>query len=54
MAHGDRDQLIPLAQGQKLYDAAGQPKRFYLLQGLGHNDPLPIGFYDSLNDFLRQ
>ncbi len=54
IAHGDRDQVIPLSQGQRLYDAAGGLKRFYLLKGLGHNDPLPADFFDKLNDFLRQ
>ncbi|HEX7956305.1 MAG TPA: alpha/beta hydrolase, partial [Pyrinomonadaceae bacterium] len=27
VAHGDRDELIPVAQGRKLFDAAREPKR---------------------------
>ena len=35
--HGDRDELIPLAQGQALFDAAREPKSLYLVANAGHN-----------------
>ncbi len=53
IAHGDRDQVIPLPQGQQLYQAAPSPKRFFLLKGSGHNDALPTTCLNDLADFLR-
>ena len=41
--HGDRDRTIPLALGQRLYDAAPEPKAFEILEGADHNDTLQIG-----------
>ena len=53
IAHGDRDRLIPLSQGQKLFDAAHPPKQFVLLRGGDHNDPYPPEFYSALGKFLK-
>jgi fermentation-respiration switch protein FrsA (DUF1100 family) len=53
IAHGDCDRLIPLAQGQKLFQAAPQPKQFFLLNGCDHNDPYPPEFYSALAKFLK-
>jgi fermentation-respiration switch protein FrsA (DUF1100 family) len=36
--HGDRDDIVPLAHGQALFAAAGEPKRIRVFAGLGHND----------------
>jgi len=47
IAHGDRDRLIPLAQGQKLYQAAPEPKQFFLMKGCDHNDPRSVLFANS-------
>ncbi len=41
--HGDRDRLIPLALGQRVYDAANPPKAFYLIPGADHNDTYVVG-----------
>jgi fermentation-respiration switch protein FrsA (DUF1100 family) len=35
---GERDELIPAEQSQRLYTAAPEPKRFVLIAGAGHND----------------
>jgi fermentation-respiration switch protein FrsA (DUF1100 family) len=36
---GDRDRVVPHEQSRRLYDAAGQqPKRFVLIRGADHND----------------
>jgi fermentation-respiration switch protein FrsA (DUF1100 family) len=53
IAHGDRDRLIPLSQGQKLFDAAHPPKQFVLMKGYDHNDPYPPEFYSALAKFLK-
>jgi pimeloyl-ACP methyl ester carboxylesterase len=34
--HGDRDVYFPPEHGQQLYDAAREPKEFWLLPGFGH------------------
>lgn len=53
IAHGDRDEVIPFAQATQLYAAAPSPKRFFLLKGSGHNDPLPADFLADLASFLQ-
>jgi pimeloyl-ACP methyl ester carboxylesterase len=51
IAHGDADQLIPFAHGQRL--AASNPStEFFRLQGADHNDPLGTDFYTALQRFL--
>ena len=52
LAQADRDRLIPFAQGEQLRKAATAPLRFYRLQGLDHNDPLPADFFRDLRGFL--
>lgn len=37
-SHGDADHLIPLALGEKLYEAAPGPKQFLIVPGAGHVD----------------
>lgn len=41
--HGDRDEVVPFAQGQKLFHAAREPKTFYTISGAGHNDTYVVG-----------
>ncbi|MGD0135233.1 MAG: alpha/beta hydrolase [Bryobacteraceae bacterium] len=55
---GDRDEVIPLRLGQKLYAAAQGSKTFWIIPGAGHNDILETAgpeyrqrlsaFYESL------
>ena len=54
MAHGDQDDLVPFSLGQRLYEAAPEPKQFYLMAGTGHNDAIPRGCLTALADFLRR
>jgi fermentation-respiration switch protein FrsA (DUF1100 family) len=51
--HGDRDELIPLELGQKLFAAANQPKQFVLARGGGHNSPPSAEYYRALYHFLQ-
>lgn len=53
IAHGDRDRLIPTAQGMKLFEAAPKPKQFFLMKNCDHNDPAPPEFYTALANFLK-
>ena len=43
MVHGDRDEVVPLAHGQRLFELAPEPKRFVLIPGAGHNDLVLVG-----------
>ena len=36
--HGEDDMIVPVEQGQALFDAAPEPKRLRILPGAGHND----------------
>lgn len=36
--HGDADDIVPLAQGKALFEAAPEPKQFRVFPRLGHND----------------
>lgn len=56
VAHGDRDEVIPLSQGRVLYAAAPEPKRLIVVQGAGHNDLYGIGgekYLDAVVAFIR-
>jgi fermentation-respiration switch protein FrsA (DUF1100 family) len=41
--HGEQDEVVPFAQGRKVFDAAAEPKRFYAIRGAGHNDTYVVG-----------
>lgn len=36
--HGTHDGFIPIELGERLFEAANEPKRFVALRGVGHND----------------
>jgi len=38
VVHGDTDALIPVSEGLTLFEAAGEPKELFLVEGAGHND----------------
>ena len=52
--HGERDGLIPIRLGQKLYEAAGEPKRFVRLPGVSHVDVLEGGGLAPVRAFLSE
>ena len=52
VCHGDADDIIPLAMGRRLFEAANPPKRFVLLPGVDHNEPLPGEWDEALDGFL--
>jgi pimeloyl-ACP methyl ester carboxylesterase len=36
--HGDRDWVVPIALGERLYELVNAPKRFARFPDAGHND----------------
>jgi uncharacterized protein len=54
--HAQRDEVIPLAHGRRLYDAAPQPKTFIELRG-GHGDAFEVdsvAYFREIAAFLTQ
>ena len=55
--HGNQDTIVPISQGEKLYQAANQPKQFLNLPGAGHDDTYIAGrdaYWNVLAEFLGQ
>jgi fermentation-respiration switch protein FrsA (DUF1100 family) len=40
--HGDRDEIVPFTHGQRLFEAAPEPRLFHRVAGAGHNDLLAV------------
>ena len=54
--HGDLDEVVPISQGRKLYEAATGPKSFYVIEGAAHNDTYIAGgepYFQALGDFIK-
>jgi fermentation-respiration switch protein FrsA (DUF1100 family) len=52
---GDRDEVIPVEQGKKVFAAAPSPKEFYAIPGAGHNDTFHVGgnaYFDVIKSFI--
>jgi uncharacterized protein len=54
VAHGTVDGLIPFAHGERLCAAANEPKRFFAMPGVDHNEGWGAGFFPALKEFLRE
>jgi fermentation-respiration switch protein FrsA (DUF1100 family) len=54
IAHGTDDRTIPYRQGETLFHAANEPKRFLRMDGQGHNDCLNESLFRELADFLAK
>ena len=55
--HGDDDNIVPIEEGKRLFDAAKEPKQFYIIHGAGHNDTYQVGgqaYFNTLRLFLDQ
>ena len=53
--HGERDEIVPFAHGQTVFDAAPQPKKFFTIAGAGHNDTYIVGgesYFRQLREFI--
>ena len=55
--HGEHDEIVPISQGDKLFQAANPPKRFQILPETGHNDIFEAGgqtYWGALERFLAE
>jgi uncharacterized protein len=51
--HGDRDDIVPIALGERLYAMISAPKRFVRFRGVGHND-LGAQAVEAAKQFLTE
>jgi hypothetical protein len=53
--HAEKDNVIPMVLGQKVYEQAAEPKQWLLIKGINHNDfPSVAGQYkDVLSQFTQ-
>ncbi len=57
VVQGTRDEVIPVAQGKMVFEAAPQPKEYLAIEGAGHNDVYVIGgprYRRALADFIAR
>lgn len=54
VVHGERDEIIPNALGQKLFEAANEPKTLRIIPGAQHNNLFTAGGKDALLEFLEE
>ena len=54
--HGENDKIVPFPMGQKLFEAAPQPKYFFPIRRAGHNDTYLFGggaYFETLATFAK-
>ena len=54
--HGDADETVPYAHGQRLFAAANEPKQLYTIKNGGHNDVYEVGnkaYFKTLTSFMN-
>jgi fermentation-respiration switch protein FrsA (DUF1100 family) len=53
--HGDKDRIVPIKLGRKLFEAAPNPKEFVVIPGAGHNDTYFVGgpdYFKKIESFF--
>ena len=56
VVHGEHDSTVPLSLGRALYEAAPEPKDWFLVPGAAHNDVVEVAgqaYWDRLEAFLQ-
>lgn len=54
--HGDRDDIVPIALGREVFEAATAPKSFYVIEGADHNNTYQMGgraYFQRLKQFIQ-
>ena len=50
--HGERDRVVPIGSGERLYAMIKAPKRFVRFPGAGHEDLAAYGAVEVAKEFL--
>jgi abhydrolase domain-containing protein 17 len=56
VVHGERDEVIPVSHGRRLFAAAPERKRHLWVEGAGHNDLVPVAgdeYWEAIRSFIR-
>lgn len=56
VVHGDRDDVVPLQLGRQVFEAAKEPKAFYVVRGADHNNVPYAGgpaYFTRLKAFIQ-
>jgi hypothetical protein len=51
--HGEKDGIVPIRFGRKLFAAANEPKRFIAYPQAGHMDCYRFGAFEAVVDFME-
>ena len=54
IVHGDKDDVIPIRLGKKLFSAALSPKQSEWISGAGHNNLYEFGAGDVVLEFIKK
>lgn len=54
IAHGECDNTVPFALGQRLFAGANEPKHFYRMSDCDHNDWGQPEFWEAVRQFLQK
>ena len=55
--HGEQDSIVPMELGRQVFDAAHEPKRWYVVSGAEHNDVPYVGgepYFQEINMFVQR
>ena len=52
--HGERDRVVPLRFGRALFDAAPEPKEFWLSREAGHENLMRFGGFEAVLRFVER
>ena len=55
--HGEQDSIVPMALGRQVFDAAHEPKRWYVVSGAEHNDVPYVGgelYFREIDTFIQR
>ena len=55
--HGDQDEIVPIHLGRQVFEAAKDPKAFYLVPGADHNNLYHVGgrlYFQRLKRFVEE
>jgi uncharacterized protein len=54
ITHGTADGVVPFRQGERLFEAAAEPKRFWRVEGGYHAPPSDDNYFVAVSAFLRE
>lgn len=52
--HGERDRIVPIRFGRTLFDAAPEPKEFWVAREAGHETLMQFGAFAAVLSFLER